>query len=251
MLKQILILILLLIANSFFYETFSQKTEGNFYVFNADWTPAKSLDDCTYFMQAIKKSDTEYVCRYYNKNGPMVKQETYKDAELSTPNGRFCWYNEKGKIDSCGIVKNFKKDRRWDYFFGDSTTPTYYQYYDNGKFVKQSSYSNNTGDNDDLTQKEATFPSGSKGWIKYLTKNLVTPDRLIKTLGRGKYIVTVCFLIDKQGKIGDLYLRKSVEWSADAEVFSIFQKSPAWIPAVQKGEPVNYRQAENITFSVN
>ena len=68
----------------------AQKLDDEFYAFNADWSAAKSLDECTYFMQEIKNSDTEFVCRYYNKLGPMVKQETYKDAELTIPNGRFC-----------------------------------------------------------------------------------------------------------------------------------------------------------------
>ena len=73
---KIFITLVLLIGCSFFYKTFSQKAEGNFYVFKADWTPAKSIDDCTYFMQEMKDNDTEYVCRYYNKSGPMVRQET-------------------------------------------------------------------------------------------------------------------------------------------------------------------------------
>ena len=51
-----------------------------------------------------------------------------------------------------------------------------------------------------LTKKEATFPNGSKDGLKYLTKNLITPDRLMKTFGRGKYVVTISFLIDKQEK---------------------------------------------------
>lgn len=230
--------------------TFSQSSEGNFYAFKADWTPAKSIDDCTYFMQETKKSDTEYICRYYYKTGPMIKQEAYKDAQLSIAHGRFCWYNEKGNIDSCGLVRNFKKDGRWLYFFGDSANPTYYQDYDNGKFLKQSSLKNNETTDDDAIVKEATFKNGTKGWLKYLEQNLITPERL-KTLGRGRYVITVCFLVDKQGKVQDVYLRKSVEWSADAEIFSIMQKTPAWSPATENGEPVDYRQLQNIVYAVN
>ena len=92
--KQVLCSLLIFPIN----KTFSQKTNENFYVFKADWSAAKSIDDSTYFMQEIKDNDTEYVCRYYNKSGPMVRQETYKDESLTIPNGRFCWYNEKGKI---------------------------------------------------------------------------------------------------------------------------------------------------------
>jgi protein TonB len=186
------------------------------------------------------------------KTGPMIKQETYKDENLTMSNGRFCWYDEKGKIDSCGLVKNSKKDGRWDYFFGDSTNPTYYIEYNNGKFVKQSSYNikDTANKDDDVNKQEATFRNGNKGWIRYLENNLITPDRL-KTLGRGSYLVTVCFLVDKEGKVEDLYLRKSVEWSADAEIFSIIEKAPLWNPALENGKPVYYRQAENITYVVN
>jgi hypothetical protein len=230
----------------------AQKSNDEFYAFNSDWSSAKSIDESTYFMQKIKQGDSEFVCRYYNKLGPMIKQETYKDADLTIPNGRFCWYNEKGKIDSCGIVKNFKKDGRWDYFFGDSTNPTFYDEYDNGKFVKRSASKTidvSKSDVEDSIQK-ATFQNGTKGWLRYLEKNLITPDRLIKNLGRGNYVITTCFLINKQGNIEDLYLRKSVEWSADAEVFLIFKKSPVWIPATKKGKPVYYRQIQNITFNI-
>ncbi len=250
--KQIFKLLLLMIATSFSHKTFSQPTKGNFYVFKADWTPAKSIDDCTYFMHEIKKSDTEFICRYYNKFGPMVKQETYKDEALSIPNGRFCWYNEKGDIDSCGLVKNLKKDGRWDYFSGDSTAPTFYEEYDNGKFIKQSSRNldDKIQNKKDSIQK-AAFPDGNKGWIRFLTNNLIIPDRLKNTLGRGNYVETVCFLIDMQGKVHDVYLRKSVEWSADTEIFSIIQKSPTWFPATENGKPVYYRQIENITLAIN
>ena len=83
---------------------------------------------------------------------------------------------------------------------GDSTNPTYYQYYDNGKFVKQSNYSSYNTTDDDVTRQAAAFRNGNKGWVKYLTNNLITPDRLKNTLGRGKYVITVCFLIDtRQG----------------------------------------------------
>lgn len=246
--------VLLILATGFcFCQANSQPANGNFYIFNADWSPAKTMDESVFFMQQIKKSDTEYVCRYYQKNGPMVKQETYRDSDLTIPNGRFCWYNEQGKIDSCGLVVNFKKDGEWDYFFGDSTGITYYQVYDNGKFIKQGSnhQQDSAGKDKDEEIQKAGFQNGDKGWVKYLSKNLITPGRLINIMGAGKYTVLVCFLIDKGGRVSDLYLRKSVEWSADAEIFSIIEKSPLWKPASKNGKPEYYRQIENITYNIN
>src|SRR4051812_15713576 len=51
------------------------------YVFKEDWSSAKNFDEATYFMQVTKDNDTTFVCRYYNKFGPMVKQESYFDAD--------------------------------------------------------------------------------------------------------------------------------------------------------------------------
>ena len=233
---------------------FSQSANESFYAFNKDWTAAPSLDKCTYFMQEIKKSDTEYICRYYNKLGPMIKQESYRDEALSMPNGFFCWYDENGKIDSCGQVLSFKKDGKWEYFLGDSTKLSYYEEYDKGKFIKRDSYhfSDTTSGENDTTEKEATFGNNKSSWDKYIETHLKVPDRFTRVIVKpGKYIVTVSFVVNKTGSVEQVVLLKSVEWSADAEVFRIIENSPAWQPATQKGKPVMYRQKQNLTFAVN
>ncbi|MEP6512310.1 MAG: hypothetical protein ABJA79_00480 [Parafilimonas sp.] len=46
----------------------------------------------------------------------MVKQESFIDSNLSIPNGRFCWYDSKGDIDSTGIVSNGVKAATWIYY---------------------------------------------------------------------------------------------------------------------------------------
>lgn len=230
----------------------------SFYAYRADWSAAPSLDSCTYFMHAIKKSDSEYICRYYNKLGPMIRQESYKDEALTIPNGRFCWYNSKGKIDSCGLVKNFHKDGHWDYFIGDSVGITYTDEYDNGIFVKRNgAVKTDTAKTMDISserftivQTEAQFQNGNKGWLKYLEKNLENPERFNSIFPAGRYIVNICFLINKQGYTDDIYLKRSIEWSVDKEVIDIIKKSPAWKPAMQNGKPVYYRQTENISFGI-
>jgi len=239
-----------------FLSAFPQSKNESFYVYRADWSAAPSLDSCTYFMHEIKKSDSEFICRYYNKFGPMIKQESYKDADLTIPNGRFCWYNSKGKIDSCGLVKNFHKDGHWEYFMGDSMSFTYYDEYDNGKFIKRAgAIKKDTAESSDslsvtIVQIEAQFNNGSKGWVKYLERNLENPPRFNSIFSPGRYTVTISFLVNKQGRTEDIYLKKSVEWSADKEVMDIIEKSPAWKPATVNGKPVYYRQTENISFGI-
>ena len=233
---------------------FAQKSNESFYAFNADWSAAKSIDASTYFMHEIKKSDTEFVCRYYNKFGPMVKQESYRDADLSILNGIFCWYNSDGYLDSTGSVLNGRKDGWWSYLMNDSVN-RYREKYEDGKLIKKDTYhKRDTTDTtivmEDPTQKEAVYGKGSGAWNKYISSKIETPDRFIKNMAPGRYVITVSFVINKTGKVQDVVLVKSVEWSADGEVFKVIENSPVWTPAVQKGQPVLYRQKQNISFAV-
>jgi hypothetical protein len=93
------------------YPLKAQKQNDAFYVFKKDWSGAKNLDEAAYFMQVLKETDTTYVCRYYNKSGPMAKQESYLDEDLTIPNGRFCWYNINGDLDSIGNGGSWQKRR--------------------------------------------------------------------------------------------------------------------------------------------
>ncbi|HEY2727146.1 MAG TPA: hypothetical protein VGI61_08240, partial [Parafilimonas sp.] len=170
-----------------------------------------------------------------------------------TPNGFFCWYNDKGKIDSCGWVSNFKKDKRWEYFTGDSINATYYDEYDHGKYLGRKVYSKIgaiDSSEKDSTQKEAVFGNGIKNWTKFIEDNLEVPDRLAGSFKAGTYTVTVCFTINKVGKIVNAYIKQSVEWSADKSVFDLLGKSPDWKPAIQKGHPVYFIQQENIKMQL-
>ena len=67
----------------------------------------------------------------------------------------------------------------------------------------------------------------------------------------GSYEVVASFLITKEGKVDEVILMRSCEWSADLEVLKIFEDSPLWQPATQNGNKVIYRQKESFTFSVS
>lgn len=241
------------------------------YLLKSDWSAANGMDEATYFLQIIKQSDSDYTCLYYQKFGPLVRQESFKDADLTIPNGRFCWYNDNGELDSTGWVTNGKKDDNWDYYMNGKKLATIR--YNVGKFVDKRDYNLNTysdasGASLPLDKKEkqdsefaasfsekpieAKFQNGDQDWVKYIQKNLKTPDRLMNVRGAGQHNVIVVFMINKQGMIDpDIYLLKSVEWSADAEVFSLIKNSPQWYPATVDGKPVYYRQKQSLTFSVN
>jgi hypothetical protein len=253
----------------------SKKDEAElFYLFKKDWSSAPDFASAAYFMQVVKDNDSSYICRYYNKTGPMVKQESFRDEQLSIPNGLFCWYNNDGNLDSIGSVKNGYRDDYWT-FYRDNKRYLSLKYKD-AKIVEKENYAadiyvDSSGAQSGLKEKlmrdsvtrdslmkarDSTHPvqveaKFKRNWNSYIESNLKTPDRLQNILGPGKYVVIVSFTIDKEGNVADVFLVKSCEWSADAEVTRVIKGSPLWIPAQQNGKPVIYRQRQALTFAVS
>ncbi len=262
--KKFSALIVTVIA-TFCYANAQQKSDV-FYVYKSDWSPANDLKDATYFMQVLHENDTTFFCRYYQKTGPMVKQECFKDEGLTMPNGSFIWYNQNGWMDSAGTVKNGIKDGWW-YKYDDTAAVISETYYADAKKIKTIDYLLKKEIYPDGTLKEieeqidtskeehvmvgASYPGGAKGWTKYLMKNLVTPERFQNIIRNGAGNVVISFLVDKAGNPAELTILKSCEWSADAEVFRIIKAGGKWAPATIDGVKVIYRQKQSITFQVS
>lgn len=245
---------------------FAQKKDEVFYVFKKDWSATKDINEAAYFMQIVKQDDTTFVCRYYQKFGPMVKQESFKDSDLNVPNGFFAWYNIKGNIDSSGDVENGKKAGAWRFYL-DSTSPQVVIYFEGGKRTKTVNYQakkeyyadgtvKDIDDNKDTTDEkheyvQAKYPGGVNAWTKYLQKNMKVPDRFIDITRNGACSVMVAFIIDKEGQPGEIELLKSCEWSADTEAMRVIKDGGVWLPATIDGRKVIYRQKQSLAFSVS
>lgn len=252
-----LFLFLLLVSTG----TFAQKQDETIYIFNKDWSGAKDLESAVYFMQVIKEHDSLYFSRYYAKEGPMMRQEAYSDADLTIPNGRFVWYNERGDADSTGFVWHGKKDGTW-HIYGDSNKVVIIKKYDKGKLLYTEDVSLNKrvytdGTIETLAARDTTghvpasFAGGLQGWRKYLERNLQVPARFInlnKIGGADAGVVKILFDVAQDGKVHVEFVLHSCEYSLDKEALRIITTSPKWIPATINGEKVVYRQIQGINF---
>jgi hypothetical protein len=257
-----LIFLFLLFAGS---PTIAQKVKETFYIYDSSWNAAANLKSSYYFMQVINYGDTLFVARSYKTNGSMVSQESFSDAKLTFPKGRFAWYDDKGRIDSTGIVKNNVRAGSWA-FYNDTVGVDLSITYDAGREIERKDYKrklitrgsgvqtfeDEKKYNDSLRaalptldEKEAMFEGGPKGYKRYLEKNLRAPENLVET-----GTVKVSLIINKEGKVEDIHLLRSVQYSADAEAFRVIGSMPAWTPAWQNGKNVHYRAIQYITFTV-
>ncbi|MDB5210451.1 MAG: TonB family protein [Sediminibacterium sp.] len=217
--------------------SYAQQIDGVYSLFKKDGSRARNIDQATFFIHQTKESDTLYVRRLYNKSGPMIKWESYKDPSCEIPNGIFAWYNEKGTIDSsCRVVNGVVTDIL--YLVTDDKTPA------------KTDVSSTKAPA--IVQVPAEFDGGLKAWTSYLTKTLETPDRFTRLSKNGtKTTVGVSFSISTDGGIYDVFIEKSSEWSVDMESIRVIKNSPHWKPAVQNGKTVIDKHKQNLTYAVN
>lgn len=243
------------------------------YLLHNDFTPAKNFNDAACILQIIKYSDTNYTCRFYNKFGPMIKQETFFDSGLSISNGWFMWYGNNGNLDSTTYIYRGHKIKS-TYYDNNVKPVVYIKYKDDKMFEKrdyvQNIYIDSVGNSSNLTDVEKkenegyerylrdSSSSSSKNlsassnanWSKYINKHLLVTDRFEGSMPPGHYRIIVSFLINTDGKIDEVQVLHSIEWSQDLEILKIFENGPHWQPATQNGKSVIYRQRQNFDFVI-
>jgi len=96
----------------------------------------------------------------------------------------------------------------------------------------------------------AKFPGGPDAWMKYLQRNLQSDVPTENGAPTGSYTVVVSFLVDKNGNISEVKAENDPGYGTSAEAVRVISRGPKWIPAVQNGRNVIYRQKQAITFRV-
>ncbi len=233
-------------------KSFSQKDNKELvvYIYDSSWNAIIDITKAKYLMEVIEENDTTFITRAYNFSGSMITQESYRDKDLTITHGFFIWYDNLGRIDSSGSVFNGKKDQDWYIYNNDLKVilkTTFYR----GKFVESKTYDTNekkkiTIDSTIKNEKVAEFKGGLKGLGRFLSESLEIPTRLSNLKMHGP--VKASFYIDTLGKVQDIYIVHSLEWSADKEVIRVLSLMPKWIPAEQNGKKVKYSCIQPITF---
>ncbi|WP_153798672.1 energy transducer TonB [Foetidibacter luteolus] len=99
-------------------------------------------------------------------------------------------------------------------------------------------------------QIEAKFPGGAGEWIKFLERNLRTEVPVENGASPGKYTVFLSFIVDKDGNLSEIKAENDPGYGVAEEAIRVIKRGPKWIPAVQNGRNVIYRQKQSISFIV-
>ncbi|MBG9376197.1 energy transducer TonB [Panacibacter sp. DH6] len=102
-----------------------------------------------------------------------------------------------------------------------------------------------------IVQVEARYPGGLKEWSKFLERNLNTELPVENGAPVGQYTVVLSFIVDAEGNISDIAALNDPGFGTAQEAIKVIKRSKQWVPAIQNGRNVIYRQKQSITFVVN
>lgn len=88
-----------------------------------------------------------------------------------------------------------------------------------------------------LISEMPEFPGGDAGMIKFLSENIDYPERAKSEGVEGRVVLE--FVINKNGKIEDLKLKKGMGYGLDEEAMRVVNKMPTWKPGKNNGRPVS------------
>ncbi|HEY0056342.1 MAG TPA: energy transducer TonB [Pedobacter sp.] len=92
------------------------------------------------------------------------------------------------------------------------------------------------------------FPGGMEAFSKFLRKNLRYPPQAQEAEVSGKVFVT--FIVEKDGRLTDIKIARSIGHGCDEEAERVLRKSPQWKPGIQNGTPVRVLFTLPLSFTL-
>ena len=97
-------------------------------------------------------------------------------------------------------------------------------------------------------QQQAEFPGGIKAWSRFLSAMIRYPAAAKRANKGGTVLVS--FVINTNGTIQDIQLKKRIGFGCDEEAIRVIRAMPRWNPAKQDGKAVRSRFTQPITFAI-
>lgn len=94
-----------------------------------------------------------------------------------------------------------------------------------------------------VVEKQPEFPGGKFERSKFFAQNLSIP----KTAKKSRWIY-VSFIVNTDGSLQDVVIKKGVSPEYDQEVLRVAQSMPNWIPGSQSGKLIRVRYILPVEF---
>jgi protein TonB len=101
---------------------------------------------------------------------------------------------------------------------------------------------------ENIVEQKAQFPGGENALLKFVADNLKYPSIALEQELQG--IVIVRFVVEKDGSVGEVTVRKSLSEECDAAAVKVVKQLPKFIPAKSQGNPVRVWYTLPIRFRI-
>jgi len=101
----------------------------------------------------------------------------------------------------------------------------------------------------DVVEQMPSFPGGPAAMMEFISRSIVYPVSALKQELQGRVIVS--FIVERDGRLSNAKVVKSVAPDLDKEALRIVKKMPRWIPGQQNGRKVKVKYTVPITFRLN
>ncbi len=98
----------------------------------------------------------------------------------------------------------------------------------------------------DVVEQMPSFPGGNSALMQFLSKNIKYPVVAEENGIQGRVICT--FVVERDGRVTDVHVVKSVDPSLDKEAVRVVSSMPNWIPGKQNGSAVRVKYTLPVTF---
>ncbi len=97
-------------------------------------------------------------------------------------------------------------------------------------------------------EESPKFPGGDAAMYRWLASNIRYPEMAAQNNIQGR--VTVQFVVEKDGSIGETKVVRAVDPDLNAEAVRVVKTMPKWIPAKMNGQPVRSWYTLPISFKL-
>ena len=99
-----------------------------------------------------------------------------------------------------------------------------------------------------VADKMPEYKGGMESLLSFMGKNVIYPEAARKDSITG--IVIMTFIVEKNGKVSNLTVKRSVHPLLDEAARTALQKMDSWIPGETQGKKVRVQMALPIKFSL-
>lgn len=209
----------------------TEKIFLNKYMEKCDSMNAQYIDLYLY-NDTILKSD---ILKRSNAEGVLLSERSYADFEKSTLDGPCKEYYLNGNVKFMATYLNNEPEGELKSFYEQGQKKRI-EMYQQGKREYGNCYTI-TGQDTAFYEYNImpTYVGGEEAFNKFLQKNIKYPRKARRKGITGK--VFIGFIVDKEGIVKDVMVKKAVEPSLDKEAMRVVSLLKKWNPGFEDGVP--------------